>query len=98
MIIEFDGYGINEYVAGQCVSITKLKRMYLNVKHEGISNGGVIDLFCVRHNYDHIPCSFCKDFISEIVINLDTDYIYLPNSISLSLSFAFVYRTFLPST
>ncbi|AIE79578.1 Glutamate-rich protein grpB [Bacillus cereus] len=40
MIIEFDGYGINEYVAGQCVSITKLKRMYLNVKHEGISNGG----------------------------------------------------------
>lgn len=79
MIIEFDGYGINEYVAGQCVSITKLKRMYLNVKHEGISNGGVIDLFCVRHNYECLPRSFCKDIISDIVIDLDTNYIYLPN-------------------
>ncbi|MBH0346408.1 hypothetical protein BK731_17045 [Bacillus thuringiensis serovar muju] len=38
-----------------------------------------IDLFCVRHNYERIPHSFCKDVISDIVIDLDNDYIYLPN-------------------
>ncbi len=38
MVIEFDRYGINEHVTGQYVSITKLKRMYLNVKHAEISN------------------------------------------------------------
>ncbi|PET32715.1 hypothetical protein COD75_19595 [Bacillus anthracis] len=38
-----------------------------------------IDLFCVWHNYECIPRSFCKDVISDIVIDLDTDYIYLPN-------------------
>ncbi|EJR63822.1 hypothetical protein [Bacillus toyonensis] len=74
MIIEFDGYGINEYVIGQYISITKLQRMYLNVKHEEISNDGFIDLFCVQHNYERIPHSFYKD-----VISLDTAYIYLPN-------------------
>lgn len=79
MIIKFDGYGINEYVTGQNVSITKLKKLYLNVKHEEISNDGVIDLFCVRHNYERIPHFFYQDVISDIVIDLDTDYIYLPN-------------------
>ncbi len=79
MIIEFDGYGINEYVAGQCVSITKLKRMYLNVKHEGFLT--VVPSICFVFDtiMNVFPALFCKDIISDIVIDLDTDYIYLPN-------------------
>lgn len=78
MIIEFDGFGINEYVFGRNISIAKLKSMYLNVKNEELSYEGFIELFCIRNNYERIPQIFCKDIISDIVVDLDTDYIYLP--------------------
>ncbi len=52
--------------------------MYLNVKNEELSYEGFIELFCIRNNYERIPQIFCKDIISDIVVDLDTDYIYLP--------------------
>ncbi len=60
MIIEFDGYGINEYVIGQYISITKLQRMYLNVKHEEISNDGFIDFFVFDIIMNVFPILFIK--------------------------------------
>ncbi|HDX9610237.1 TPA: hypothetical protein ROY01_001235 [Bacillus toyonensis] len=79
MIIEFDGYGINEYVIGRNCSINKLITMYLNVKNEKVSNEYLLSLFCVRYHYKKIPKLLQEDIISDVVIDLDTDYIYIPN-------------------
>lgn len=51
MIIEFDGYGINEYVIGLNRSLNELRTMYLNVKNEEISNEDLLSLFCVHYHY-----------------------------------------------
>lgn len=42
MIIEFDGYGINEYVMGHKCSISELKNIYFNVKNEELSNEDLV--------------------------------------------------------
>lgn len=51
MIIEFDGYGINEYVIGLNCSLNELRTIYLNVKKEEISNEDLLSLFCVQYHY-----------------------------------------------
>ncbi|MES5926901.1 hypothetical protein QCI77_12890 [Bacillus cereus group sp. MG9] len=79
MIIEFDGYGINEYVIGHNCSISKLKKMYFNVKNKELSNEALINLFCVRYHFENIPKSLQEDIKSHVLIDLDTDYIYIPN-------------------
>lgn len=79
MIIEFDGYGINEYVIGHNCSINELITMYLNIKNEEISNEDLLSLFCGRYQYEKIPKLLQEDIISDVVIDLDTDYIYTPN-------------------
>ncbi|PGK32799.1 hypothetical protein CN907_25810 [Bacillus anthracis] len=79
MIIEFDGYRINEYVMGRNCSINELITMYLNIKNEEIFNEDLPSLFCVRYHYEKIPKSLQEDIISDVVIDLDTDYIYIPN-------------------
>jgi len=79
MIIEFDGYRINEYVIGCNCSINELITMYLNVKNEEISNEDLLSLFCVRYHYKKIRKLLQVDIISDVVIDLDTDYIYTPN-------------------
>ncbi|HDR7613223.1 hypothetical protein [Bacillus mycoides] len=79
MIIEFDGYGINEYVMGHKCSISELKKIYFNVKNEELSNEDLVSLFCVRYHFENIPKSLQEDIMSDVVIDLDTDYIYIPN-------------------
>ncbi|MCU4755444.1 hypothetical protein OCA26_04670 [Bacillus cereus] len=78
MIIEFDGYGINKYVFGRNFSLNELIIMYLNVKNEEISNEDLLNLFCVRYHYEKIPKLLQEDVLSNVVIDLDTDYIYIP--------------------
>ncbi|MGH1277762.1 hypothetical protein [Bacillus basilensis] len=78
MIIEFDGYGINKYVFGRNFSLNELIIMYLNVKNEEISNEDLLNLFCVRYHYEKIPKLLQEDILSNVVIDLDTDYIYIP--------------------
>ncbi|MEB9685244.1 hypothetical protein BK742_22885 [Bacillus thuringiensis serovar pingluonsis] len=78
MIIEFDGYGINEYVFGRNSSLNELIIMYLNVKNEEISNEELLNLFCVRYHYEKIQKLLQEDVLSDVVIDLDTDYIYIP--------------------
>ncbi|HDR4601595.1 hypothetical protein OB975_11855 [Bacillus cereus] len=77
MIIEFDGYGINEYVFGRNRSLNELIIMYLNVKNEEISNEELLNLFCVRYHYEKIQKLLQEDVLSDVVIDLDTDYIYI---------------------
>ncbi|MGW6193146.1 hypothetical protein ACWFRC_21030 [Bacillus cereus] len=77
MIIEFDGYRINEYVIGRKRSISELKKMYFNVKNEELSNEDLVSLFCVRYHFENIPKSLQEDITSDVVIDLDTDYIYI---------------------
>ncbi|GAB6435563.1 MULTISPECIES: hypothetical protein [Bacillus] len=79
MIIEFDGYRINEYVIGRNCSLDELILMYLNVKNEELSNKDLLSLFCVRYHYEKIPKLLRDDVMSDVVIDLDTDYIYIPN-------------------
>ncbi|ACK92980.1 TPA: hypothetical protein QC445_005239 [Bacillus cereus] len=79
MIIEFDGYRINEYVIGRNCSINELITMYLNVRNEEISNEDLLRLFCVRYYYKKNPKLLQEDVTSNVVIDLDTDYIYIPN-------------------
>ncbi|MBG0962289.1 hypothetical protein [Bacillus sp. SRB1LM] len=79
MIIEFDGYGINEYVSGRNRSLRELKTMYLNVKNEELFNEDLLSLFCVRYHYKQIPKLLQENVLSDVVIDLDTDYIYIPN-------------------
>ncbi|MDA2383708.1 hypothetical protein PDN41_18435 [Bacillus cereus] len=79
MIIEFDGYGINEYVFGRNYSLDELIIMYLNVKNEEIYNEDLLNLFCVRYHYEKIPKLLQDDVMSDVVIDIDTDYIYIPN-------------------
>ncbi|MDJ1475996.1 hypothetical protein QBX67_11805 [Bacillus sp. LS15-K4] len=79
MIIEFDGYGINEYVIGLNCSLKELRKMYLNVKNEELPNEELLSLFCVRYHYEKIPKLLREDIMSDVVIDLDTDYIYVPN-------------------
>ncbi|HDR8065605.1 hypothetical protein ACFVXR_26660 [Bacillus thuringiensis] len=79
MIIEFDGYRINEYVIGRNCSINELITMYLNVRNEEISNEDLLSLFCVRYYYKKTPKLLQEDVTSNVVIDLDTDYIYIPN-------------------
>ncbi|HDR7914608.1 TPA: hypothetical protein QCY05_003794 [Bacillus wiedmannii] len=79
MIIEFDGYRINEYVIGRNCSLNELRRMYLHVKNEEISNEDLLSLFCVQYHYEKIPKLLQEDITSDVVIDLDTDYIYNPN-------------------
>ncbi|HGH7177259.1 TPA: hypothetical protein ACJMKJ_004897 [Bacillus wiedmannii] len=79
MIIEFDGYGINEYVIGHNCSLNELRTMYLKVKNEKISNEDLLSLFCVQYHYEKISNLLQKDVMSDVVIDLDTDYIYIPN-------------------
>ncbi|GMR66417.1 hypothetical protein BAC7755_30870 [Bacillus sp. MN7755] len=52
--------------------------MYLNVKNEEISNEDLLNLFCVRYHYEKIPKLLQEDVLSNVVIDLDTDYIYIP--------------------
>jgi hypothetical protein len=78
MIIEFDGYGINEYVIGHNCSIADLKKKYKTIKHNDLSYNEIVTLFCVRNNYQRISKVYLKDISSDIVIDLDTDYIYIP--------------------
>ncbi|MEW8981682.1 MAG: hypothetical protein AB2388_08090 [Bacillus anthracis] len=78
MIIEFDGSGINEYVFGRNRSLNELIIMYLNVKNEEISNEELLNLFCVRYHYEKIQKLLQEDVLSDVVIDLDTDYIYIP--------------------
>lgn len=47
MIIEFDGYRMNEYVIGRNCSLNELRTIYLHVKNEEISNEDLLSLFCV---------------------------------------------------
>lgn len=54
MIIEFDGYRINEYVIGCNCFINELIMMYLNVKNEEIFNEDLLSLFCVCYYYKKI--------------------------------------------
>ncbi|MCU0096437.1 hypothetical protein N7917_20780 [Bacillus sp. OR9] len=79
MIIEFDGYEINEYVIYFTCSLDELTLMYFNVKNEEISNEDLLSLFCVRYQYEKIPELLQDDFMSDVVIDLDTGYIYIPN-------------------
>ena len=79
MIIEFEGYRINEYVIGLTCSLDELTLMYLNVKNKQISNEDLLSLFCVWYQYEKIPKLLQEDVISDVVIDLDTDYIYTPN-------------------
>ncbi|WP_163253799.1 hypothetical protein [Bacillus tropicus] len=79
MIIEFDGYGINEYVFGRNCSLNELLIMYLNVKNEEISNEELLTLFCVRYHYEKKQKLLQEDVLSDVVIDLNTDYIYIPN-------------------
>ncbi|CAM3950835.1 hypothetical protein BAQ48_19905 [Bacillus luti] len=79
MIIEFDGYRINESVIGSNCSLNKLKAMYLNVKNEELSNEDLLRLFCMHYHYEIIPKSLQEAGMSDVVIDLDTDYIYIPN-------------------
>ncbi|SCN45110.1 Uncharacterized protein BC067498_02253 [Bacillus cereus] len=53
--------------------------MYLNVKNEELSNEDLLSLFCVRYQYEKIPKSLQEDVMSDVVIDLDTDYIYFPS-------------------
>ncbi len=53
--------------------------MYLNVKNEEISNEELLSLFCVHYHYEKIPKLLREDVTSDVVIDLDTDYIYIPN-------------------
>ncbi|MBE7103536.1 hypothetical protein FT637_10860 [Bacillus cereus] len=78
MIIEFDGYGINEYVIAHNCSISEFKTMYFNVKNEELSNKDHVSLFCIRYHYENIPKSLQEDITSDVVTDLDTDYIYIP--------------------
>ncbi|MFA2691397.1 hypothetical protein [Bacillus mycoides] len=78
MIIEFDGYGINEYVIGSNCSIADLKKKYKNIKHNDLSYNEIVSLFCVRNNYQRISKIYSKDILSDIVVDLDTDYVYIP--------------------
>ncbi|MDP1458200.1 hypothetical protein [Bacillus wiedmannii] len=79
MIIEFDGYEINEYVIGLNCSLNELRTMYLNVKNEEISNEDLLSLFCVRYHYEKLSKLLQEEVLSNVVIDLDTDYIYIPN-------------------
>ncbi len=79
MIIEFDGYGINDYVFGRNCSLNELIIMYLNVKNEEISNEELLTLFCVRYHYEKNQKLLQEDVLSDVVIDLNTDYIYIPN-------------------
>ncbi|BCD23476.1 hypothetical protein BC30090_2373 [Bacillus cereus] len=79
MIIEFDGYGINKYVFDLNCSLKELMIMYLNVKNEEISNEELLILFCMRYHYERIPKLLQEDLLSDVAIDLDTDYIYIPN-------------------
>ncbi|PHD55865.1 hypothetical protein [Bacillus wiedmannii] len=79
MIIEFDGYRINEYVIGLTCSLDELTLMYSNVKNKQISNEDLLNLFCVRYHYEKIPKLLQDNFMSDVVIDLDTGYIYIPN-------------------
>ncbi|PFE91741.1 hypothetical protein CN325_24355 [Bacillus thuringiensis] len=79
MIIEFDGYGINEYVIGFNCSLHEIQTMYLNVKSEELSNEDLLSLFCVRYHYEKLPKLLQEEVLSDVVIDLDTDYIYIPN-------------------
>ncbi|MCU5376052.1 hypothetical protein OCA08_02705 [Bacillus cereus] len=79
MIIEFDGYGINECIIGLNHSLNELRTMYLQVKTEEISNEDLLSLFCMRYHYEKIPKLLQEDIMSDVVIDLDTDYIYIPN-------------------
>ncbi|MCC2507808.1 MULTISPECIES: hypothetical protein [Bacillus cereus group] len=79
MIIEFDGYEINEYVIGFTCSIHEIRTMYLHVKSEELSNEDLLSLFCIRYHYEKIPKLLREDVMSAVVIDLDTDYIYIPN-------------------
>ncbi|KKZ92989.1 hypothetical protein B4147_2225 [Bacillus wiedmannii] len=53
--------------------------MYLNVKNKQISNEDLLNLFCVRYHYEKIPKLLQDNFMSDVVIDLDTGYIYIPN-------------------
>ncbi|UYW71898.1 hypothetical protein [Bacillus cereus] len=70
---------MNEYVFGRNCSLNELIIMYLNVKNEEISNEELLNLFCVRYHYEKIQKLLQEDVLSDIVIDLDTDYIYIPN-------------------
>ncbi|MEJ9111237.1 hypothetical protein LAV76_00490 [Bacillus paramobilis] len=80
MIIEFDGYRINECVIGLNRSLNELRIMYLHVKTDEISNEDLLSLFCVHYHYEKIPKLLREDVTVDVVIDLDTDYIYVPNS------------------
>ncbi|MGN4443658.1 hypothetical protein ACTFOB_01765 [Bacillus cereus group sp. MYBK79-1] len=79
MIIEFDGYGINEHVIGFNCSLHEIRTMYLNVKSEDLSTEDLLSLFCVRYHYEKLPKLLQEEVLSDVVIDLDTDYIYIPN-------------------
>ncbi|EEL81954.1 hypothetical protein bcere0028_23500 [Bacillus cereus AH1271] len=53
--------------------------MYLNVKNEEISNEDLLSLFCVRYHYEKLSKLLQEEVLSDVVIDLDTDYIYIPN-------------------
>ncbi|WP_219914185.1 hypothetical protein, partial [Bacillus paranthracis] len=64
---------------GRNCSLNELIIMYLNVKNEEISNEDLLNLFCVRYHYEQIPKLLQENVLSDVVIDLDTDYIYIPN-------------------
>lgn len=78
MIIEFDGYEINEYVIGLTCSIHEIRTMYLHVKSEELSNEDLLSLFCVRYHFEKSSKLLQEEVLSDAVIDLDTDYIYIP--------------------
>lgn len=64
---------------GRNCSLNELILMYVNVKNEEISNEDLLNLFCVRYHYEQIPKLLEENVLSDVVIDLDTDYIYIPN-------------------
>ncbi|WP_242272848.1 hypothetical protein [Bacillus cereus group sp. BfR-BA-01310] len=78
MIVEFEGFEINEYIIGSNCSIADLKKKYQSIKQDDLSYNEIVTLFCVKNNYQRISKVYLKGFLSDIVIDLDTDYIYFP--------------------
>ncbi|CAM4504827.1 hypothetical protein FHS16_005688 [Paenibacillus endophyticus] len=79
MVIELDGFFENSFLIGNTCSITDLSNKYRIAKNQCTNMSEFTDVFCRLFQFERVPSSHLESVRSDIVIDIDTDYIYAPS-------------------
>ena len=78
LIVEIDGYFENVLIIGKTCSFSELRKKYEIAKTRCTNISEFTDIFCRMFQFERLPSSHQIDVRPGVVIDTDTDRIYMP--------------------